>query len=125
MTVESANQVHFEDFNEGDQNTQSIECLRCSCCILRAQTATFTRDSNAVSLPPIRKGHQEEAQAPYQWTVNDMMTFENIGFSKADPDTPQLRYLVCAECELGPLGYQKDISVKEFVIAGDRVSYKP
>ncbi|KAA0197531.1 RAB interacting factor, partial [Fasciolopsis buskii] len=40
------------------------------------------------------------------WSVKDMYTFENVGFTHTVGAT---RYLICADCELGPIGFQ-DIS---------------
>lgn len=45
------------------------------------------------------------------WAVDDMYAFENIGFSKAPPPSSHprpegdYRYLCCAACDAGPLGY--------------------
>jgi hypothetical protein len=36
------------------------------------------------------------------WTVSDMFTFENIGFSHL---ADNVKYLVCADCEMGPVGW--------------------
>ena len=35
--------------------------------------------------------------------VKDAFTFENIGFTKTVDNT---KYLTCADCELGPVGWQ-------------------
>ncbi|VDM05071.1 unnamed protein product [Schistocephalus solidus] len=55
------------------------------------------------------------------WTVNVMTDFENVGFCNA---VGSIKYLVCADCELGPIGYH-DTSVTqppEFHIACCRVT---
>ncbi|CAH8623116.1 unnamed protein product [Heterobilharzia americana] len=36
------------------------------------------------------------------WCVNDIYTFENVGFTNS---VSTFRYLTCADCELGPLGF--------------------
>jgi hypothetical protein len=61
--------------------------------------------------------------------IEDMMTFENIGFTHSLPNQSQIkRYMACAECDLGntrlsyllgPLGVQTDF----FYLVGDRVKY--
>ena len=51
------------------------------------------------------------------WMVEDMFTFENIGFSNTVGST---KYLICAECEIGPIGYH-DIITKKSYIAVKRV----
>lgn len=35
------------------------------------------------------------------WIIEDMFTFENIGFSNSVGD---YKYLICADCEMGPIG---------------------
>ena len=57
-----------------------------------------------------------------QWfVVDDMFEFENIGFTKSvDNDT--IKYLICADCEVGPLGYQC-ISTKKNYLAVARVKH--
>lgn len=43
------------------------------------------------------------------WEVDDIFTFENMGFSLNVDDK---KYLACPECELGPLGFQ-DLNTKK------------
>ncbi|KAI9218060.1 Mss4-like protein [Blastocladiella britannica] len=61
-------------------------------------TATVDNDRNVDALP------SDEADALYI-EVRDMMHFENIGFSKTVADG--LKFLSCADCDLGPLGFQQ------------------
>jgi len=77
------------------------------------------------------------------WQIDDIYAFENMGFSKdvlnassegsgggdeqsddsaAMHQRPQLKYLVCADCERGPLGVHFSKSKKSF-LAVDRVNY--
>ena len=47
------------------------------------------------------------------WLVIDMYTFENVGFSKNVNTT---KYLICADCEIGPIGFVNlDDKVKHYV----------
>ena len=43
------------------------------------------------------------------WIVNDVFDFDNVAFSKPTSSNTDrqtaLRYLCCAECERGPIGY--------------------
>ncbi|KAF8978839.1 hypothetical protein BGZ46_006101, partial [Entomortierella lignicola] len=55
------------------------------------------------------------------WRVTNMMTFENIGFSKKLPNGKQ--FLSCADCDTGPLGYHEQSENKEYLIALNRVRY--
>ena len=45
-----------------------------------------------------------------QWyRVDDMFDFDNVGFSKTVDDC---KFLTCADCEIGPIGYQGHNSIK-------------
>ena len=55
------------------------------------------------------------------WLVQDMFHFENIGFSKKVNGTEQ--YLICADCEIGPIGWHDMQNKKEYFIAAKRVRY--
>jgi len=54
------------------------------------------------------------------WMVDDMMTFENVGFSNT---VDFIKYLTCADCEIGPVGLHDTRNKKEFYIAHDRIKY--
>lgn len=71
------------------------------------------------------------------WVVRGgPMAFDNIGYSRAAPeplhaDTPgnkngaQHKFLICAECDLGPLGWAYDApgGKGESYLAADRLKY--
>lgn len=62
------------------------------------------------------------------WLVTPSpMTFENIGFSRPVapqiPSGPRLKLLICAECDLGPLGWCEE-GGSEFWLACSRVGYR-
>lgn len=54
------------------------------------------------------------------WLVEDMMTFENIGFSHT---VDGRKFLVCADCERGPVGYH-ELSTKRCYVALERVAHE-
>jgi len=54
------------------------------------------------------------------WLVKDMMSFENIGFSNT---VDGRKFLVCADCERGPVGYH-DLSTRHCYLALKRVVHK-
>ena len=54
------------------------------------------------------------------WVVDDMFTFDNVGFSNTVGTT---KFLICADCEIGPVGYHDITNQKAFYIALDRVGY--
>lgn len=61
---------------------------------------------------------ETEALTHY-WQVDDMFTFENIGFSHT---LKNCKYLICADCEMGPVGYH-DVTTKCCYIALKRVKH--
>jgi hypothetical protein len=70
---------------------------------------------------------------PYWFIDSSPMGFENVGFSRNLPPshvlpaglpTGNLKYLICADCDLGPLGWTTDGS-KEAWLGVERVGYGP
>ena len=55
------------------------------------------------------------------WLVRDMFHFENLGFSKTVDG--KVKYLICADCERGPIGWHSLDNRTEFLIAAERVQY--
>lgn len=96
-------------------NSSHLKCPRCDSILLRPSSATHS-PTPANTILPLIQTHGSQVP-PFVWTIEGMMTFENIGFSR--PDASNTKYLLCADCELGPLGCQ--ISDQTFVLAGDRV----
>lgn len=55
------------------------------------------------------------------WQINGMYTFENVGFSNT---VGHCKYLICADCEVGPIGYQ-DLNEPNFMyVALERVKHE-
>ncbi|CAE6347655.1 unnamed protein product [Rhizoctonia solani] len=52
------------------------------------------------------------------------MQFENIGFSRAVGGDGGIKYLSCAECDLGPLGWCLERGPTEFWVNAGRVGYR-
>ncbi|BHF75541.1 hypothetical protein SprV_0501863700 [Sparganum proliferum] len=108
-------------------NSENICCPRCFCIVFRKNTAFLT--DKEFMLPVIARKSDLTTQSeefPREltsqfWTVNVMTDFENVGFCNA---VGTIKYLVCADCEIGPIGYH-DTSVTqppEFHIACCRVT---
>ena len=55
------------------------------------------------------------------WLVADMFHFENVGFSKTVDG--RTKYLICADCERGPIGWHDLDNRTEFLVAAERVQY--
>jgi hypothetical protein len=126
----------------GERNPQTIVCSFCDDIILRPQTAILTNkptllpqmynvknsstdtDNNRLSI----NGNDHICDSVESfWLVYDMFTFENVGFSNTVNN--QTKYLVCANCERGPIGFSpinpstRQLE-KEFYVAIDRIKYK-
>lgn len=54
------------------------------------------------------------------WMVDNMYTFENLGFSNT---VNNIKYLICADCEIGPIGWHDINDQKAFYIAVKRVQH--
>ena len=79
-----------------------------------------------IFLPHMKK--KSENQSPEDgekltdfWKVEDMFTFENVGFSNTVDNT---KYLICADCEVGPIGCQKLDELNLMYVALDRVTHE-
>ncbi len=128
-------------FNEADHllvesntNSMRMRCLRCDSLILEAKTALFRLENVSIEIPSMRKKHQLHAQVTDEngveavhtessnkfWLLNDMLTFENIGFTNT---VDKKKYLICADCEIGPLGFQSLDKPNEFLVCVERVKY--
>ncbi|KAF5394862.1 hypothetical protein EG68_01854 [Paragonimus skrjabini miyazakii] len=127
--AEQNGSVHGVTNGEG-RNLFDICCPRCSSIVLKKCSANFTIKQQ--SLPVYAK--KSELTNPTNefptdlldqfWSVNDMYTFENVGFTH---DVNSLRYLTCADCELGPIGFQdtNEGPPKVYYVALSRTTHKP
>ena len=109
------------------KNKKEIRCQICSSKVLAEGSCTLI--DNLFSLPFMKAKDRDgntlndkTEEIDKYWLVIDMMTFENVGFTKT---VEGLKYLICADCEIGPIGYQ-DIEVcsKRLYVAVNRVQYK-
>ncbi|VDD75816.1 unnamed protein product [Mesocestoides corti] len=110
-------------------NSEVICCPRCPSVIFREKTAFATH--HEFLLPIIAKKSElqqhgdEFPREPVStfWTVERMHDFENVGFCNTVEGG--IKYLICADCEIGPIGYHDTKSVTagkpEFHIAACRV----
>ncbi|KAH9950740.1 acyl-CoA N-acyltransferase [Amylocystis lapponica] len=116
-------------------NAFDLLCPRegCGSVLLKAGVAGLT-ERESVRLEPPEFAHGSLPRlpappAPMQWwrVVPNAMAFENVGFSRgvdlAAPSGKNLKLLLCAECDLGPLGWCEE-GGSEFWLACTRVSYR-
>lgn len=71
--------------------------------VLQVQLPVTSKEAQDVSATEVLARHL---------CVNDIYTFENMGFSNTVED---MKYLVCADCEFGPIGYMSLTDKKSFV----------
>ncbi|CAG2065157.1 unnamed protein product, partial [Timema podura] len=108
-----------EEVQDG-KNKRQVRCQRCPSTILSPGTAVYKQVE--FPLPHMKKdsspmkGSEEELIKDY-WLVEDMYSFENVGFSHS---VGGVKYLACADCEVGPIGWF-DTAAKISYVALSRV----
>ncbi|KAL4622440.1 guanine nucleotide exchange factor MSS4 [Arapaima gigas] len=118
---------HREELvSEDGKNSKSVVCQRCGSKVLSPGSAQFAEKE--LFLPSMRKktgivgaeGTMDGDTLTAHWLVDDMYTFENVGFTK---DVGKVKYLICADCEIGPIGWHCLDDKKSFYVALERVSH--
>ena len=103
-----------------------IVCQVCKSKILQPKIGVYHEVE--AQLPPLLKKDSLNAatqEIPVEmvtqfWKIKDMFHFENIGVSKTIKNT---KYLLCADCEIGPVGYHDITNPQAFFLAANRVVY--
>ncbi|GAA5881788.1 hypothetical protein JCM16303_006452 [Sporobolomyces ruberrimus] len=167
-----------EKLVEDGKNKFDLYCPRaeCRCFLIRKGAASWVAKGSHkgdLELPPLPRRidapPRPSAASPHlgYWTLSSPLAFENIGFTRSLPPssshpppgqappsmttTSQIKYLTCADCDFGPLGWHdtegRDLGVevqeenegangqggggggsvrkgREFLIDLDRVRYK-
>ena len=103
--------------SDDGSNAKILECQRCPCKILEKNKGKFCDDQQK-ELHVMHKKLEDAGIVKENlnqfYVVDDMFEFENIGFTKSvDNDT--IKYLICADCEVGPLGWHCISSKTNFV----------
>ncbi|XP_018573904.1 guanine nucleotide exchange factor MSS4 homolog [Anoplophora glabripennis] len=114
------NNENYEGEVSDGKNRRSVKCKYCNSVILSPASASFT--SLEFQLPLIKQKKVNESNPETEnvslfWVVNDIFTFQNVGFSNTVGNN---KYLTCADCEAGPIGYH-DIPSKISYVALNRV----
>ncbi|KRY81237.1 RNA polymerase II-associated protein 3 [Trichinella pseudospiralis] len=95
----------------------SLSCPKCSCIILRenhGEQVTVEKELPELSLKA--DGTVDMKTFTEFVRVDDIYDFENIGFSR---NLNGVQYLLCAACEIGPLGFH-DLTTKLSYVASIR-----
>ncbi|XP_068275401.1 guanine nucleotide exchange factor MSS4 [Nyctibius grandis] len=106
------------------RNLKAVLCQRCGSRVLLPGAATFAR--RELLLPAMRKKAAAAAGGGgdvvrEHWLVRDMFSFENVGFTR---DVGNVKFLVCADCEAGPIGWHCLDDKDSFYVALDRVAHE-
>uniref|UniRef100_A0A0K8TLE5 Putative guanine nucleotide exchange factor n=1 Tax=Tabanus bromius TaxID=304241 RepID=A0A0K8TLE5_TABBR len=116
---------NFTEQIENEKNKNTVRCQFCNSLMLKPKSAKFVEDEFKLPLM-----HQKNTKTIEEvetetlkdfWIVDDMFTFENIGFSNTVQNT---KFLTCADCDMGPVGYH-NLSTKKSYIALKRVKHVP
>ncbi|CAO1355102.1 unnamed protein product [Diamesa hyperborea] len=114
-----------EEMIENSQNISNVRCQFCNSLILCKESGKFIKIDFKLPLmhqKQTKTATDELESEEYKefWIIDDMFTFENIGFSN---QVGNYKYLICADCEMGPVGYH-DIETKKCYIALKRVKHE-
>ncbi|KHN76312.1 Guanine nucleotide exchange factor MSS4 -like protein [Toxocara canis] len=94
-----------EEVVEENHNASCVKCPTCGCIILAAKVAEYVTE-RPFKLPLCRQKKNvstvEKETLTEWWSVKKAYDFENIGFTHASDG---VKYLVCADCEAGPVGF--------------------
>jgi hypothetical protein len=107
-------------------NAVSICCSRCGSIVVRANMAHYcsTRWFDLPVMDIVRSAVMSDAvdkeRIDRWWIVEDMFTFENVGYTHA---VDGVKYLTCADCEMGPIGFV-DAETKHNYVALSRVVHQ-
>ncbi|EDW11477.2 guanine nucleotide exchange factor MSS4 homolog [Drosophila mojavensis] len=114
-------EANFADQIENEKNRTNVRCQFCNSLMLKAREASYCEQEVNVPLMVQKKDSKSDSlnteTLHHFWLVEDMMTFENIGFSHT---VDGRKFLVCADCERGPVGYH-ELSTKRCYLSLKRV----
>lgn len=102
QTVSQADMSLRSEVSEAGKNRRQIVCVRCQSKILPPGLGTF-QEIPGCHLDCFERGREGESETVTEFfRVDDMFDFDNLGFTNT---VENRKYLSCADCDLGPLGY--------------------
>jgi len=103
------------------KNLKQIKCQRCPSTILVPGIATLVTHEFKLPESPTKEGDVKKVDnfSNKYWCVDNMYAFENVGFSKT---VEGVKYLICADCEIGPIGWH-DLNSKLSYVSLSKVDY--
>jgi hypothetical protein len=110
--------VNNAQVNAEGTNANKVKCRFCSEIILPAAIATVVDRP----LPLPKSDEQDNPEPESFWFVKGQFDFWNIGVARPHNATDDNRYLLCANCDRGPLGmWMKTGDQPGFYVPRDRV----
>ena len=105
-------------------NGKQLVCPYCASKVLPPKMG-FYEDSNEYKLQVVKKNaegvvHITKEKLSQFYRVEDMFDFDNVGFSK---NVDEVKYLICADCEAGPIGYH-DLKTQKSYVALSRITHQ-
>ncbi|XP_028302545.1 guanine nucleotide exchange factor MSS4 [Gouania willdenowi] len=112
--------------SEDGKNSKWVLCQRCGSKVLSPGTAVLAEKE--LFLPSMRKksglssteGSVDGDTLNAHWLVGDMFVFENVGFTN---NVGRIKFLICADCEIGPIGWHCLDDKTSYYVALDRVDH--
>eukprot|EP00123_Amoebidium_parasiticum_P022967 comp9878_c0_seq1/m.4817 comp9878_c0_seq1/g.4817 ORF comp9878_c0_seq1/g.4817 comp9878_c0_seq1/m.4817 type:complete len:119 (-) comp9878_c0_seq1:61-417(-) len=110
----------------GSKNAASVHCCRCNCKVLSKDSATLVH--REYELPHMTLKARGEGESDREthikfWLLTNMYDFDNVGFSNT-LEGSTLKYLTCADCEIGPIGWHDTADAQAFYLCAEgRVKY--
>ena len=106
------------------KNNKQLICPYCPSKILPPKMGSY-EDSKVYELQIVKKNeegvvHIAKEKLAQFYRVEDMFDFDNVGFSKT---VDNMKYLICADCEAGPIGYH-DLNTKKCYVALSRIKHQ-
>ena len=106
------------------KNVKQLICPYCPSKILPPNMGSY-EDSNVYELQIVKKNddgvvHIAKEKLAQFYRVEDMFDFDNVGFSKT---VDNMKYLICADCDAGPIGYH-DLNTKKCYVALSRIKHQ-
>eukprot|EP00096_Caligus_rogercresseyi_P007825 TRINITY_DN2591_c0_g2_i1.p1 TRINITY_DN2591_c0_g2~~TRINITY_DN2591_c0_g2_i1.p1 ORF type:complete len:129 (-),score=46.40 TRINITY_DN2591_c0_g2_i1:95-481(-) len=112
--------------NENGKNAKVVRCLNCSSKIMSNNVGTYEEIEFELHSLKAKKAKDpsdvvvEKEKLTDYYRVEDIFDFDNVGFSHTVEDT---KYLVCADCEMGPIGWQS-LATKKSYVALKRIKHE-
>uniref|UniRef100_A0A2A4K5D2 Uncharacterized protein n=1 Tax=Heliothis virescens TaxID=7102 RepID=A0A2A4K5D2_HELVI len=112
-----------KDYIEDGKNKLNVKCKFCGSKILDKKSAKYIKLQKDLPLMQQdnnrKEGEVQNEQITEFYHVENMYTFENIGFTHT---VANCKYLSCADCDAGPVGFY-DMDTKHSYVAISRIEH--